>query len=180
MAKVWYEYFNENDVEAWSIFHFQQNWKRIHEGDYKQLSYDKANDALTKSLRAIINKSLDTKRKLRKLIDIANVKRMLRRNMNSKNIDTGNYLQFSSCSDVRIESVSTGDPVNGQKRKKESSLPKDKKLIDISASKKVKNNDNKAEGSASYVKDTLSSSSLETVAETESSGLIEMLIVPGT
>ena len=62
MAKVWHEYFNENDVEAWSIFHFQQNWERIHEGDYKQLSYEKATDALTKSLRAIINKSLDAKK----------------------------------------------------------------------------------------------------------------------
>ncbi|CAI2191141.1 5063_t:CDS:10, partial [Funneliformis geosporum] len=143
MAKVWHDYFNKTDVEAWSILHFQQNWERIHEGDYKPLSYDKATDALTKSLFAIINKSLDTKKikKANSLLTtlqnkqaIANVKRMLRRNMNSKNIDTGNYLQFSSCSDVRIESVST------------------------------------AEGSASYVKDTLSSSSLETVAETESAG----------
>ena len=60
MAKVWHEYFNENDVEAWSIFHFQQKWERIHE---EELSYGKAtDDALTKSLRAIINKSSDTKK----------------------------------------------------------------------------------------------------------------------
>ncbi|CAB4380636.1 unnamed protein product [Rhizophagus irregularis] len=35
---------------------------------------------------------------------------------------------------------------------------------------KIKNNDNKAEESASYVKDTLTSSSLEMVAGTESAG----------
>ncbi|CAB4442325.1 unnamed protein product [Rhizophagus irregularis] len=78
--------------------------------------------------------------------------------MNIKNIDTGNYQQFSSCSDVLIESISTADPVNGQKRKKNPSLPK------------IKHNDNKAEGSANYVKDTLTSSSLEMVAGTESAG----------
>lgn len=49
---------------------------------------------------------------------------MLCRKMNSKNIDTGNYIQISSCTNVRIESVSTADPVNGQKRKKNPSLPK--------------------------------------------------------
>ncbi|UZO20245.1 uncharacterized protein OCT59_012671 [Rhizophagus irregularis] len=55
--------------------------------------------------------------------------------------------------------------------KKNQSLPKDKKSIDTSASKKsIKHNDNKAEGSASYVKDTLTSSSLEMVAGTESAG----------
>ncbi|UZO20246.1 uncharacterized protein OCT59_012672 [Rhizophagus irregularis] len=65
MAKVWREYFNENDVGTWSIFHFQQNWERIHrihEGDYKQFNYEKTTDALNKSLCAIINKSLDTKK----------------------------------------------------------------------------------------------------------------------
>ncbi|PKC56228.1 hypothetical protein RhiirA1_402295 [Rhizophagus irregularis] len=93
MAKVWREYFNENDVGTWSIFHFQQNWERIHrihEGDYKQFSY--------------LIQSMD------------------------------------------------------KSEKKNQSLPK------------IKHNDNKAEVSASYVKDTLTSSSLEMVAGTESAG----------
>ncbi|GES80756.1 hypothetical protein GLOIN_2v1777041 [Rhizophagus clarus] len=59
-------------------------------------------------------------------------------------------------------------------KKKNHHYQKDKKLIDTTASKKVKHNDNKAEGSASYVKDTLSSSSLETIAETESALDIKM------
>ncbi|POG69458.1 hypothetical protein GLOIN_2v1777041 [Rhizophagus irregularis DAOM 181602=DAOM 197198] len=134
MAKVWREYFNENDVGTWSIFHFQQNWERIHrihEGDYKQFNYEKTTDALNKSLCAIINKSLDTK-KIKK---------------------TNSLLTYSSGLYFM------------------SSRTIDKKSIDTSASKKsIKHNDNKAEGSASYVKDTLTSSSLEMVAGTESAG----------
>ncbi|CAG8639637.1 17301_t:CDS:2 [Rhizophagus irregularis] len=121
MAKVWREYFNENDVGTWSIFHFQQNWERIHrihEGDYKQFNYEKTTDALNKSLCAIINKSLDTK-KIKK---------------------TNSLLTYSSG------------------------------LYFMSSRTIIKHNDNKAEGSASYVKDTLTSSSLEMVAGTESAG----------
>ncbi|CAG8760139.1 7523_t:CDS:2, partial [Gigaspora rosea] len=45
----------------------------------------------------------------------ANVKRMLRQKMSDK---TGNYIQFSSCADIRIGSVSIASPVDKQKQKK--------------------------------------------------------------
>ncbi|CAG8517840.1 4945_t:CDS:10 [Cetraspora pellucida] len=157
MANVWHEYFDKNDVETWSIFHFQQNWEYIYKGKPKQLSYCKATDALVKSLCAIINRSLDVKKinKANSLLTtlqssktssypqllvlsatfsceellvkkqaVANVKRMLHRRMNDKNIDSGNYLQFSSCADIRIGSVSTASSVNKQKREKKSSISK--------------------------------------------------------
>ncbi|CAB4442368.1 unnamed protein product [Rhizophagus irregularis] len=93
--------------------------------------------------------------------------------MNIKNIDTGNYQQFSSCSDVLIESISTADPVNGQKRKKIHHYQRIKNQLTHLPQRsqyRIKHNDNKAEGSANYVKDTLTSSSLEMVAGTESAG----------
>ncbi|CAG8748318.1 23345_t:CDS:10 [Gigaspora margarita] len=133
MANVWHEYFDKNDVETWSIFHFRQNWEYIYKGKPKQLSYCKATDALVKSLCAIINKSLDAKKikKANSLLTtlqnkqaVANVKRMLHRRMNDKNIDSGNYLQFSSCADIQIGSISTAGPVNKQKREKKSSISK--------------------------------------------------------
>ncbi|KAF0365661.1 hypothetical protein F8M41_013808 [Gigaspora margarita] len=133
MANVWHEYFDENDVKTWSIFHFHQNWECIYKGEPKQLSYCKATDALVKSLYAIINKSLDAEKikKANSLLTtlqnkqvVANVKRMLHRKMNNKNIDSGNYIQFSSCADIQIGSVSTAGPVNKQKRKKESLISK--------------------------------------------------------
>ncbi|CAI2191222.1 15990_t:CDS:2 [Funneliformis geosporum] len=113
MSNMWHNYFDENDVETWSIYKFHKNWNCIHGGDPGR-NYCKSADALAKSLRAIVNKSPDSKKikKANKLLsDLQswraneNINRLRKKRMNDNNIDTGtNCLQFSSCSDVRIES----------------------------------------------------------------------------
>ncbi|CAG8457880.1 5834_t:CDS:1 [Ambispora gerdemannii] len=62
MANKWHKYFDEDDAKFCNIIKFHENWCRIHENDLEKLPYNKANDALNKSLRAIANKSPDVEK----------------------------------------------------------------------------------------------------------------------
>jgi len=53
---TWNKYFDENDVEDWSISHFHRYWNCDHGGEPRQNRFKSA-DALVKSLRAISCKS---------------------------------------------------------------------------------------------------------------------------
>ncbi|CAG8559503.1 16478_t:CDS:2 [Gigaspora rosea] len=52
-------YFDDNDVNDWSILGFYEAWIHDNKNDIKKLSYQKANDVLTKSLRSLINDCKD-------------------------------------------------------------------------------------------------------------------------
>ncbi|CAG8553887.1 12758_t:CDS:10 [Ambispora leptoticha] len=59
----WHRYFDDNDVSNWSICGFHETWIRQNKDDPKNLRYQKANDALTKSLRLLINDCEDDVKK---------------------------------------------------------------------------------------------------------------------
>jgi len=61
MSNTWHSYFDKNRVESWSIYKFHKNWNRVHGGDHAE-NYCRSVDALTKSLRAIINGSQDARK----------------------------------------------------------------------------------------------------------------------
>ncbi|RIB08608.1 hypothetical protein C2G38_2211234 [Gigaspora rosea] len=58
-----------------------------------------------------------------------------------KNINSGNYLQFSSCTDIRIGSVFTAGPVNKQKRKKNRQFRKSNTRVEESTSSRLHSKD---------------------------------------
>ncbi|CAG8844399.1 34209_t:CDS:1, partial [Gigaspora margarita] len=55
----WHRYFNNNNVNDWSILGFHASWIHENKDDIKTLSYQKANDVFTKSLRSLINNCKD-------------------------------------------------------------------------------------------------------------------------
>ena len=58
MAK-WHTYFDNIDLDDWSILGFHQAWIHEHREDLRKLTYQKANDSITKSLRLLINNCKD-------------------------------------------------------------------------------------------------------------------------
>ncbi|CAG8462009.1 7408_t:CDS:2 [Cetraspora pellucida] len=55
----WHRYFDDNDVSDWSILGFHEAWIHENKDEIRRLNYQKANDALTKSLRSLINDCKD-------------------------------------------------------------------------------------------------------------------------
>ncbi|CAG8789002.1 12165_t:CDS:2 [Cetraspora pellucida] len=55
----WHRYFDDSDVSDWSILRFHEAWIHENKDEIRRLNYQKANDALTKSLRSLINDCKD-------------------------------------------------------------------------------------------------------------------------
>lgn len=55
----WHRYFDDNDVDDWSVLGFHETWIYENKDDLKKLNYQKANDKITKSLRSLINDCKD-------------------------------------------------------------------------------------------------------------------------
>nr|CAG8613196.1 10296_t:CDS:2 [Entrophospora candida] len=55
----WHRYFDDNDVNNWSILGFHETWLCQNKDDPKKLNYQKANDVITKSLCSLINNCKD-------------------------------------------------------------------------------------------------------------------------
>nr|CAG8464893.1 13193_t:CDS:2 [Entrophospora candida] len=55
----WHQYFENTDLNDWSILGFHQAWIHEHREDPKKPMYQKANDYITKSLQLLINNCQD-------------------------------------------------------------------------------------------------------------------------
>jgi len=55
MNPGWHRYFDNNDVNNWNVRDFHETWIRENKSDPKKLSYQKASDAMRKSLRCLVN-----------------------------------------------------------------------------------------------------------------------------
>ena len=62
-------YFNETEVKTWNIIQYHKNWISTYKEDPIKLTYNKASDNLLKSLRNIVDKSLDST-KIRKACEL--------------------------------------------------------------------------------------------------------------
>src|SRR5436305_782026 len=62
-------YFNETEVKAWNIIQYHKNWISTYKEDPIKLTYNKASDNLLKTLRNIVDKSLDST-KIRKACEL--------------------------------------------------------------------------------------------------------------
>ncbi|KAG9304586.1 hypothetical protein G9A89_020150 [Geosiphon pyriformis] len=78
MANSWHPYFDETDVEDWDLLQFHIEWILANEGNPVNLAYDKSSDALTKSLRAIVNSLSDDEKVTKPKSLLADIKASLR------------------------------------------------------------------------------------------------------